>query len=84
MRLHGAWDAVHVHMRVCDLPVHAPPPCRLPPPLQVMLRVGDLQRSIAWYRDVLGMQMLRTRDNPEQKYSLGFMGYGPEDSSTVR
>ena len=49
-----------------------------------MLRVGDLQRSIAWYRDVLGMQMLRTRDNPEQKYSLGFMGYGPEDSSTVR
>eukprot|EP00877_Chromochloris_zofingiensis_P005126 jgi/Chrzof1/14614/Cz09g09150.t1 len=55
-----------------------------PEPLcQVMLRVGDLQRSIDWYQNVLGMKLLRTRDNPEYKYTLAFMGYGPEDSSTV-
>lgn len=51
--------------------------------VQVMLRVGDLQRSIDWYQNVLGMKLLRTRDNPEYKYTLAFMGYGPEDSSTV-
>lgn len=50
---------------------------------QVMLRVGDLQRSIKWYQEVLGMKLLRTRDVPEYKYTLAFMGYGPEDSNTV-
>jgi catechol 2,3-dioxygenase-like lactoylglutathione lyase family enzyme len=44
-----------------------------------MLRVGDLERSTAWYRDVLGMQVLRTRDNAEYQYTLGFVGYGPEE-----
>lgn len=44
-----------------------------------MLRVGDLDRAEAWYRDVLGMQLLRRRDNPEYKYTLGFVGYGPEE-----
>jgi len=44
-----------------------------------MLRVGDLEKSTAWYRDVLGMQVLRTRDNPDYKYTLGFVGYGPEE-----
>lgn len=34
---------------------------------QVMLRVGDLSRSIAWYRDVLGLKLVRERDNPEYK-----------------
>lgn len=53
----------------------------LPP--QVMLRVGDLQRSIDWYQNVMGMKLLRTRDNPEYKYTLAFMSYGPEESSTV-
>jgi catechol 2,3-dioxygenase-like lactoylglutathione lyase family enzyme len=36
-----------------------------------MLRVGDLERSMAWYQDVLGMQRLRTRENPEHQYDLG-------------
>jgi lactoylglutathione lyase len=41
-----------------------------------MLRVGDLQRSIDFYTRVLGMQLLRTSENPEYKYSLAFVGYG--------
>ena len=41
-----------------------------------MLRVGDLQRSIAFYTHVLGMKLLRTTERPEQKYSLAFVGYG--------
>ena len=41
-----------------------------------MLRVGDLQRAIDFYTRVLGMQLLRTSENPEYKYSLAFVGYG--------
>jgi lactoylglutathione lyase len=41
-----------------------------------MLRVGDLQRSIDFYTNVLGMQLLRTTDRPDQKYTLAFVGYG--------
>jgi lactoylglutathione lyase len=41
-----------------------------------MLRVGDLQRSIDFYTKVMGMQLLRTTERPEQKYSLAFVGYG--------
>jgi lactoylglutathione lyase len=44
--------------------------------LHTMLRVGDLQRSIDFYTKVLGMQLLRTTDRPDQKYSLAFVGYG--------
>jgi lactoylglutathione lyase len=44
--------------------------------LHTMLRVGDLQRSIDFYTDVLGMKLLRTSDNPEYKYKLAFLGYG--------
>ncbi len=44
--------------------------------LHTMLRVGNLQRSIDFYRQVLGMQLLRTTERPEQKYDLAFMGYG--------
>jgi lactoylglutathione lyase len=40
-----------------------------------MLRVGDLQRSINFYTQVLGMQLLRTSENPEYKYSLAFLGF---------
>lgn len=43
--------------------------------LHTMLRVGDLPRSIAFYTDVLGMQLRRTTDRPEQKYKLAFVGY---------
>ena len=42
--------------------------------LHTMLRVGDLPRSIAFYTDVLGMQVKRTTDRPEQKYTLAFVG----------
>jgi lactoylglutathione lyase len=41
-----------------------------------MLRVGNLQRSIDFYTQVMGMQLLRTTERPEQKYSLAFVGYG--------
>ena len=44
--------------------------------LHTMLRVGDLQRSIAFYTTVMGMRLLRTTERPEQKYSLAFVGYG--------
>ncbi len=44
--------------------------------LHTMLRVGDLQRAIAFYTEVLGMRLLRTTERPEQKYTLAFVGYG--------
>jgi len=51
--------------------------------LHTMLRVGDLQRSVDFYRDVLGMKLLRTTDRPDQTYSLAFVGYGDEASAAV-
>ncbi|KAF8036298.1 hypothetical protein BT93_C2123 [Corymbia citriodora subsp. variegata] len=55
-----------------------------PEPLcQVMLRVGDLDRSISFYEKAYGMELLRTRDNPEYKYTIAMMGYGPEDKNAV-
>jgi lactoylglutathione lyase len=51
--------------------------------LHTMLRVGDLQRSVRFYTDVLGMKLLRTTDRPEQKYSLAFVGYDSEDRTAV-
>ena len=44
--------------------------------LHTMLRVGNLQRSIDFYTQAMGMTLLRTTDRPEQKYSLAFVGYG--------
>jgi lactoylglutathione lyase len=43
--------------------------------LHTMLRVGDLQRSIDFYTNVMGMKLLRQRDNPEYRYTLAFIGY---------
>ncbi|XP_020088944.1 probable lactoylglutathione lyase, chloroplastic [Ananas comosus] len=55
-----------------------------PEPLcQVMLRVGDLDRSINFYEKAFGMELLRKRDNPEYKYTIAMMGYGPEDKNPV-
>ena len=51
--------------------------------LHTMLRVGDLQRSVNFYTDVLGMKLLRTTERPEQKYSLAFVGYDNEERSAV-
>ncbi|GAV84615.1 Glyoxalase domain-containing protein [Cephalotus follicularis] len=55
-----------------------------PEPLcQVMLRVGDLDRSIDFYKKAFGMELLRKRDDPDYKYTVAMMGYGPEDKNTV-
>ena len=51
--------------------------------LHTMLRVGDLDRSVGFYRDVLGMRLLRTTDRPDQKYRLAFVGYGDESQGAV-
>jgi lactoylglutathione lyase len=51
--------------------------------LHTMLRVGDLDRSVAFYTQQLGMKELRRRDVPDGKYSLAFVGYGDEDSNSV-
>ena len=51
--------------------------------LHTMLRVGDLEGSVKFYQDVLGMRLLRTSENPEYKYSLAFLGYDDEDKSAV-
>jgi lactoylglutathione lyase len=45
-----------------------------------MIRVGNMERSVRFYTEVLGMRLLRTTDRPEQKYSLAFVGYGPEET----
>lgn len=49
----------------------------------LMLRVGDLNRSINFYEKAFGMQLHRTRDDPEQKYTIAFLGYGPEGETPV-
>jgi len=46
--------------------------------LHTMLRVGDLERSLAFYSGVLGMTLLRRKDYPEGRFTLAFVGYGPE------
>ena len=51
--------------------------------LHTMLRIGDLQRSVDFYTQVLGMKLLRTTDRPEQKYSLAFVGYDDEERASV-
>ena len=50
--------------------------------LHTMLRVGDMQRSKAFYIDVLGMKLLREREFPEGEFTLTFLGYGEESDST--
>ena len=51
--------------------------------LHTMLRVGNLEKSLAFYTEVLDMQLLRQQDYPEGRFTLAFVGYGPEDSNTV-
>ena len=46
--------------------------------LHTMLRVGDLQRSLSFYTDVLGMRLLRRKDYPDGKFTLAFVGYQDE------
>ena len=51
--------------------------------LHTMLRVGDLERSITFYTEVLGMQLLRRKDYPGGRFTLAFVGYGEESDTTV-
>lgn len=51
--------------------------------LHTMLRVGDLQRSIDFYTQILGMRVLRTSENTEYKYTLAFVGYTEESEGAV-
>ena len=51
--------------------------------LHTMLRVGDLERSIAFYTEVLGMTLLRRKDYPDGQFTLAFVGYGNEAENSV-
>jgi lactoylglutathione lyase len=51
--------------------------------LHTMLRVGDLEKSLDFYTNVLGMKLLRRRDYPEGKFTLAFIGYGDESQHAV-
>ena len=51
--------------------------------LHTMLRVGDLERSITFYTEVLGMRLLRRKDYPGGRFTLAFVGYGDESDTTV-
>ncbi len=51
--------------------------------LHTMLRVGNLERSLAFYTELLGMQLLRKTDFPAGRFTLAFLGYGPESDNTV-
>jgi lactoylglutathione lyase len=51
--------------------------------LHTMIRVGDLDKSIAFYTDVLGMKLLRRKDYPDGRFTLAFVGYGDEVDHTV-
>ena len=51
--------------------------------LHTMLRVGDLERSLSFYTEVLGMRLLRRKDYPGGRFTLAFVGYGDESDHTV-
>ncbi|OUS25457.1 lactoylglutathione lyase [Gammaproteobacteria bacterium 45_16_T64] len=51
--------------------------------LHTMLRVRNLEKSLAFYTDVLGMSLLRQKDYPDGKFTLAFLGYGPESENTA-
>jgi len=51
--------------------------------LHTMLRVGDLERSLVFYTDILGMRLLRRKDYPGGRFTLAFVGYGDESESAV-
>jgi len=51
--------------------------------LHTMIRVGNLERSLAFYTDLLGMRLLRKKDYPGGRFTLAFVGYGDESDHTV-
>src|SRR5882757_2204361 len=67
-------SSIRSHLQGGELPMRM---------LHTMLRVGNLQRSLDFYVQVLGMRLLRTTDRPEQKYTLAFVGYADESEQAV-
>lgn len=65
------------------LPIHTKKETGLMQFLHTMLRVGNLDRSIAFYTDILGMKLLRKSENSAYEYTLAFLGYGEENTHTV-
>jgi len=51
--------------------------------LHTMIRVGNLEQSIIFYRDILGMNLLRLQEYPQEKFTLAFLGYGDEAQESV-
>jgi lactoylglutathione lyase len=51
--------------------------------LHTMIRVGDLERSLRFYTEVLGMRLLRRHEYPEGRFTLAFVGYGPESEQAA-
>jgi lactoylglutathione lyase len=51
--------------------------------MHTMLRVGNLEKSLHFYQDIMGMKLLRKHDYPEHKFTLAFVGYGDESDNTV-
>jgi lactoylglutathione lyase len=51
--------------------------------LHTMIRVGDLDKSIAFYTEILGMRLLRRQDYPDGHFTLAFVGYGDEENEAV-
>ncbi len=51
--------------------------------LHTMLRVADMEKSIAFYTDLMGMELLRRKDYPEGRFTLAYLGYGPEAEVAV-
>ncbi len=51
--------------------------------MHTMIRVGDLDKSLDFYTQILGMQVLRRKDYPDGQFTLAFVGYGPESESAV-
>ncbi len=82
--LGGAADAAGVFLLGLDPTIiHQRRRDRMSRFLHTMLRVGNLQRSVDFYTKLLGMKELRRRDVPDGKYTLAFVGYGDEDSTSV-
>jgi lactoylglutathione lyase len=51
--------------------------------MHTMLRVGNLEKSLHFYQDIMGMKLLRKHDYPEHKFTLAFVGYGDESDNAV-